>query len=98
MKSLMSLWSQLAEESASYCHTSATIDINTVNRRVENEGLSFLTITLPDLGKSFQKWLDQGQVGINSSFNRGRGSLPLFLGGFFSRVFDRTSGALLNHA
>jgi len=95
LKSLMSLWSQVAEESATICRTSATVDIKTVNRRVEHEGLSFLTITLPDLGKSFQRWLDQGCVGINSSFTTGRGSLPLFLGGFFSRVFDRSSGVLL---
>jgi len=96
MKSLMSLWSQVAEESATYCRTSATMDINTVHRRVEHEGLSFLTITLPDLGKSTQKWIDQGQAGINSSFTTGRGSLPLFLEGFFNRVFDRSSGTLLD--
>jgi hypothetical protein len=96
MKSLISLWSRVAEESATQCCTSATDDINTVIRRTEYEGLSFLTITLPDLGKATQKWLDQGQVGINPSFYRGRGRLPLFLGGFFSRVFDRSSGTLLD--
>ena len=96
MKSLMSLWSRMANESAILCRTSATMDINTVHRRVEDEGLSFLTITLPDLGKALQRWLDQGQAGIHPSFNRGRGSLPLFLGGFFSRVFDRGSGTLLD--
>jgi hypothetical protein len=97
MKSLMSLWSQVAEESATYCRTSATSDINTVKRRFEDEGLSFLTITLPDLGKSFEKWLDEGRVGINSSFRRERrGRLPRFLGGFFSRVFDPNSGALVD--
>jgi hypothetical protein len=96
MKSLTSLWSQVAEESATRCRTSATFDINTVKRRVEHEGLSFITITLPDFGKAIQKWLDQGQVEIHSSFSPGRGSLPLFLGGFFSRVFDRSSGTLLD--
>nr|QDH90430.1 MAG: RNA-dependent RNA polymerase [Leviviridae sp.] len=97
MKSLMSLWSRLAAEAADQCCTSATRDIDTVTRRVEHEGLSFLTITLPDLGKAVQKWLDQGHVDINSSFRVGRGgSLPLFLGGFFCRVFDRSSGSLLD--
>jgi len=87
----------LAEESASRCCTSATDDINTVVRRVEHEGLSFLTITLPDLGKSTQKWMDQGEVGINSAFRKDRrGRLPRFLGGFFCRVFDRYSGLLLD--
>jgi len=97
MKSLMSLWSLLAEESASMCSTSATLDINTVERRIEHEGLSFLTITLPELGKATQKWLDQGQAGIDTSFKLQRGGrLPRFLGGFFNRVFDRKSGRLLD--
>jgi len=96
LKSLMSLWSKMAEDSAILCCTSATSDINTVRRRIEHEGLSFLTIVLPDLGKATQKWMDQGQAGIHPSFKTGRGSLPLFLGGFFNRVFDRKSGALLD--
>jgi hypothetical protein len=97
VKSLTSLWSLLAEESADRCCTSATQDINTVLSRVEHEGLSFLTITLPDFGKAIEKWLDLGQVGINSSFRKGRrGDLPLFLGGFLNRVFDRDSGLLLD--
>jgi len=95
LKSLMSLWIKMADELAILCCTSATSDINTVRRRYEHEGLSFLTIVLPELGKSTQKWIDQGQVGINSSFSMGRGSLPLFLGGFFNRVFDRRNGSLL---
>jgi len=68
MKSLMSLWSKIAEESAIQCCTSASHDINTVMARVEDEGLSFLTITLPSLGKATQKWLDQGKAGIHSFF------------------------------
>jgi len=84
MKRLMSLWSRLAEESASLCCTSAHQDINTVLMRIEHEGLSFLTITLPDLGKSFQRWLDQGKVANHSAFCKERGgNLPRFLGGFF---------------
>jgi len=97
MKSLMSLWSRLAEESAELCCTSAHRDINTVAVRIEHEGESFLTITLPSLGRSFQRWLDLGQVTIHPSFciERG-GSLPRFMEGFFSRVFDRSSGLLLD--
>jgi len=86
----------MVDELAILCCTSATSDINTVRRRFEHEGLSFLTIVLPDLGKSTQKWIDQGKAGINPSFSTGRGSLPLFLGGFFNRVFDRRSGLLLD--
>jgi len=95
MKSLMSLWSRVAEESATRCCTSATEDINTVFRRSEHEGISFLTISLPNLGSSIEKWLDQGQVGPITGFKT-RGRLPLLLGGFFDRVFDRFSGTLLS--
>jgi hypothetical protein len=95
MKSLMSLWSCVAEESAARCCISATRDINTVSRRIEHEGLSFFTITLPSLGKSIQKWIDLGQAGTHPSFEKD-GSLPRFMGGYLSRVFDRSSGTLLD--
>lgn len=86
----------MADDLAITCCTSASRDKKTVTARIEEEGLSFLTITLPTLGKSFQEWLDQGFAGINPSFNTGRRSLPVFLRGFFSRVFDLESGALLD--
>jgi hypothetical protein len=96
VKRLITLWSRLAAEAADQCCTSATRDINTVSSRIEHEGLSFLTITLPDLGKAVQKWLDQGKAGIHPSFHLERGgSLPVFMKGFFHRVFDRNSGLLL---
>jgi hypothetical protein len=96
MKSLQLLWKVLAHECASICCTSAAVDCKTVDRRIEHEGLSFLTITLPDFGKELQKALDQGTVdrSLFTSFRR-RGELPLFLGGFLDLVFDRTSGRLL---
>jgi len=97
MKSLMSLWSAMADDMAIACCTSATLDKITVKRRVECEGLSFLTITLPDLGKAIQKWLDQGHATFHPSFYYRRGrSLPEFLQGFFGRVFDPVSGVLLD--
>jgi len=98
MKSLMSLWSAMADDLAIACCTSATLDKKTVKRRVECEGLSFLTITLPDLGKAIQKWLDQGHATFHPSFYYRRGrSLPEFLQGFFGRVFDPVSGVLLDN-
>lgn len=97
MKSLMSLWSATADDLAVACCTSATLDKKTAERRVKSEGLSFLTITLPDLGKATQKWLDQGHADIHPSFKYERGrSLPSFLRGFFCRVFDPVSGVLLD--
>lgn len=96
MKSLMLLWQRLANESASWCHTSARRDFETVAARVEDEGVSFLTITLPAFGSDFQKALDQGFVGHNQFTGfRFAGGLPRFLGGFLDLVFDRASGCLL---
>jgi len=97
LKSPIVLWKLIAEESAIRCRTSATMDIKTVQGRFKDEGLSFLTITLPIFGKDFQKALDQGLVAHDMfrGFSRHRG-LPRFLGGFLERVFDRDTGVLLN--
>lgn len=101
MKSLMTLWSCVANEYATRCCTSASRDINTVSARFEHEGLGFLAITLADFGKAVQLWLDQGFVVPSDapSFARSRGrliGLPKFLSGFLGRVFDPCSGVLLD--
>jgi len=98
MKSLTSLWNVLANEFASRCGTSTTKDINTVLRRTEHEGLSFLTITLPSFGKDFQYCLDQGLVSPKSflAFRKSGSDLPSFLRGFLELVFDPGTGILLD--
>lgn len=97
MKSLMLLWKKVAEESATWCCTSATRDFKTVSLRVKHEGLSFLTITLPDFGKDFERCLADGRVDRRSFLGfRRKAELPLFLGGFLDLVFDRGSGVLLD--
>jgi hypothetical protein len=97
MKSLTSLWNVLAFELASRCGTSTTMDINTVQGRIENEGMSFLTITLPSFGKDFQFCLDQGMVSPGSflPFKKVGSCLPSFLRGFTELVFDSGTGILL---
>lgn len=97
MKSLLSLWQKLAEELASWCHTSTIRDFKTVTERSDREGQSFLTISLTNFGSDFQKALDQGFV--DHSLFRGYAfqlGLPRFLGGFLDLVFDRKSGRLLD--
>lgn len=73
------------------------MDWKTVQGRCKHEGFSFLTITLPSFGKGFEKSLDQGKVDRNlfQGFSW-KGGLPTFLSGFLDRVFDRTSGVLLD--
>jgi hypothetical protein len=93
----MLLWKQVADESATRCCTCATRDWRTVTSRIEHEGISFLTITLPSFGKDFERSLDQKAVARNlfAGFSF-QASLPRFLGGFFEQVFDRNSGELLD--
>ncbi|DAD50590.1 RNA-directed RNA polymerase [ssRNA phage Zoerhiza.3_5] len=96
MKSMTDLWRELANELAGWCHTSTTQDYKKLLSRVENEGLSFLTISLPSFGKDFESCLDNGRVDdcSFSGFRRSCG-LPLFLGGFLRQIFDTSSGVLL---
>jgi len=99
VKSLMSLWSVMAKELAIRCCTSADLDIKTVQARVEHEGLSFLAITLADLGKAIERWLDQGFAVPSDvcAFKKHRPTgLPAFLRGFLEHVFDSDSGVLLD--
>lgn len=98
MKSLISLWNILAQEMASRCSTSTTMDMKTVQGRFEHEGLSFLTITLPSFGKDFQYCLDQGMIVPESflPFRKSGSCLPSFLRGFMEQVFDLDNGILKN--
>ena len=97
MKSPMLLWKEVALELGDRCCVCTTRDLQTVTRRVEHEGLSFLTITLPDFGKDFDEALAFGQIDHAhfAGFQR-RGGLPQFLGGFLDLVFDRRTGILLD--
>lgn len=97
MKSLLLLWKTVARETATWCCTVADHDINTVVARSNEEGKSFLTITLPAFGKAFERSLDQGWID-RSLFTswKWKGGLPRFLGGYLGRVFDRDSGRLLD--
>jgi hypothetical protein len=66
-------------------------DIERVQCRCEHEGLSFLTITLPQLSDALERGLETGTFTCPSSFSR-HGSLPRFMGGFFKRVFNKDGG------
>lgn len=94
---LTSLWRELANETASWCGTSAAQDYKKLLSRVEAEGESFLTITLPQFGKDFERSLELGSVGpgLFRSFAQRKGGLPRFLGGFLDQIFD-SSGTLLD--
>jgi hypothetical protein len=94
MKSLVLLWSTLARDLASACHTSTERDIKTVALRTESEGTSFLTITLPAFGKAFDFSLQEGRLST-TAFRKIRGGLPAFLSGFLRQIFS-ADGVLLS--
>lgn len=97
MKSLIELLHCVLEDSGTRCGTSTTRDWKTVTGRLEAEGFSFVTITLPGFCKDFERSLDRGMVDRNLfqgfAFT---GGLPRFLGGFLDLIFDRKSGVLLD--
>lgn len=97
MKSHVLLLGRVLADAETQCRTSTSNDFKTIVSRVEDEGLSFLTITLPNFGKDFERSLDQGYVDSHLflGFKR-RQSLPAFLQGLTSQVFDMESGVLVD--
>ena len=97
MKSLMHLLRCVLADASTWCCTSTHLDCKTIEMRVEHEGMSFLTITLPTYCQDFERALDLGCVdpAMFLSFRK-RGALPLLFGGLLDLVFDRCSGLLLD--
>lgn len=95
LKSLMLLWQSVLSEESTQCRVNALRDLKTVTDRVEDEGRSFLTITLPNFAKDFERSLELGKVDRNlfQGFSW-KGGLPRFLSGFLGLVFDPVSGLL----
>lgn len=98
MKSLMFLLQMVLNELGTRCSVNSTSrDFKTATARVNHEGLSFLTITLPTLAKDLERVFRDGKVGHDFFVGfQLRGRLPLFLGGFFDLVIDRETGVLLD--
>ncbi len=98
MKSLIALLQKVLNDMGTLCGTSTGRDLKEITVRVEHEGISFLTISLANFGKDFEKSLDQGFVDSASflGFKR-RAGLPLLFEGFLSRVFNTGDGRLLEN-
>lgn len=72
-------------------------DLSYIRSRLENEGMSFLTITLPNFASDFERALANGQ--IDSTMFQGFrkiGSIPAFLQGMTSHVFEKETGRIYN--
>lgn len=95
MKNLLVFVQELVYEIGELNGVSTSRDCNTIAERFEHEGMSFLTITLPNYCKDFERSLDNGFVDPFSfaGFSR-TGPLPRFLGGLVGLVFDHKTGVL----
>lgn len=74
-------------------------DIDYINARYENEGMSFLTITLPTFCDSFDESLKEGRlVMFPTHFKRAsrHKDYPAFMQGFLNRVFSCVDGSVLD--
>lgn len=72
-------------------------DLKTIRSRVKSQGVSFLTITLPNFCKDFERSLEQGFVDskLFQSFRKNR-AIPAFLQGMLSRIFDLETGRIID--
>lgn len=89
MKSEVELWIRCLREAGSSFSVRTHRDEQYALSRIEDEGLAFLTITLPRFEKDFLRSLSSGRVSSDSfyGFRRKRG-LPAFMSGFLSRIFE----------
>jgi len=70
-------------------------DLETIRSRVKHQGVSFLTITLPNFYKDFERSVEVGYID-STCFRafRKHGSLPSFLKGMTTLIFDRETGRI----
>jgi hypothetical protein len=67
-------------------------DLETLKSRTLSEGVSFLTKTLPKLGKAFDRSLESQQLDVPREFKRSHGNqtIPAFMQAMFSCCFGPT--------
>jgi hypothetical protein len=70
-------------------------DLDTIKSRVEDEGISFLTITLPSFARDFENCLELGFVSpeLFRGFRKNQ-AIPAFLQGMLSLIFNLETGRM----
>lgn len=63
----------------------------TLEARFKNEGIGFLSVALPSLGKAFDQGLDCGRFTCPPGFRQG-GAIPRLFSGMLCEVFDPITG------
>jgi len=74
-----------------FSHTAMEATVSIVESRTRSEGISFITKTLPKLGRLLdQALVSEHLVGISDLrfATRAESELPVFMGEFFEKVFD----------
>lgn len=89
MKSMVELAILVLADAGTRCRVSTVRDQKTVTDRCEQEGVSFLTITLPAFASDLERAVADGRVSSSHfpGFKRS-GGLPRFLSGFLRRLFS----------
>lgn len=107
MKRLIELYGRLSTEVESWCCARALLhsqvpgletgkDLAYMKKRIDHEGLEFLTITLPTFGKALEQALAAGRVSDDMFPGfRKHAALPKYLGWLLRLVFDPITGILL---
>jgi len=73
-------------------------DLDYIRSRVDKEGLSFLTISLPNFCADFERSLSEGVVAASAFPGyRKSGAIPAFLQGMLGRLFDRETGRIIDY-
>ena len=93
LKSLLLLWEHLATNHR-YRDLVESQDIKTFRKRAGNEGLPFLTIALPSLGKALDKFHSTNEWNAPESFKTDEDGIPLFLGKAVRLAIDGNSIAV----
>lgn len=84
LKSLVDLWTTIATTMGIHARS-----IQTFKRRAESEGLPFLTITMPLLGKAVDKSLNSRFTGCEAFKLNHKNNFPVFLNEIFTVVYTR---------
>jgi hypothetical protein len=93
LKSLRLLWTNLAI--TSYCDMVMCEDIITFNHRARNEGITFLTVVLPTLGKALDNYHSTGEWVSPPDFAVGKaGPYPIFMGYAIEKAVKGDSAAV----
>lgn len=91
MRSLVDLAESLLQDLGEQCGAEGVRkDLESMRSRVEHEGDSFITITLPAFADALERALEEGSVALRpwKGFALQRSGVPRFLSGFLRRVFD----------